>query len=272
MHYKIISTATYVFLFSTGSQGHLQPKYKRVQFVLRYSYTFVHIQPMFPLLLYIQEPFGPKYWPRRFHKFVHDTSHLKPIILIVTGIFDYLSSVQSLFPVGFIVAMLMVYFAVLNNWLENLTKIAARTSFEALVRNYRILQIFNQIGRNCFSGSTLPVLYSLSYWLILTLVVVYVKVGSKLVIVNQVNFLGAFALLLFCVNAVIKAGGTVLWKSQQTLNLLRKRRKEVYHQKVCRACAEVRIYFNSVFYFERNTFTVFLNSMINNVITIVLAI
>lgn len=88
---------------------------------------------------------------------------------------------------------------------------------------------------------------------------------------GKLNFFFALTVFLIAINAIIKVGGDVVANSQETRHTLRNTSTK-YLRKKLRGCRDVRIYFNEIFFFETGTFTVFMDSVINNAITIVLTI
>lgn len=84
------------------------------------------------------------------------------------------------------------------------------------------------------------------------------------------HFVGALAIMILCINVVIKAAGEIVIESVKTKIALKLTNKK-YLRKNLMACREIRVYLNSVFYFEKNTCTVFVDSLINNTITVALA-
>lgn len=86
----------------------------------------------------------------------------------------------------------------------------------------------------------------------------------------KIHFLGAVTIMMIRINSVVKAGGEILWESRETrIALINTKSK--YLRKRFRACREIRIYLNSVFYFEKSTCWIYMYSLINNTINVVLA-
>lgn len=197
----------------------------------------------------------------------------KLILYTLTGILDCLASIYSIFPVGFIVGMLVIYFASLSNWLKTLKRCVSNgVQLHVIVRHYQILQIFSQIGCSCFSASILPALYSMAYVFSLSILSAYILSGSTMSLETHLNYIGAILIIMASTRSVIRAGGDVLWSSNETLAILcRKSKNVLYLKKSVLACREIRTYFSPTYYFERSTFGVYLESLVKNAITIVFA-
>lgn len=95
------------------------------------------------------------------------------------------------------------------------------------------------------------------------------KRGATMPLETQLNFLLALICLIVATKSIIKVGGDVVATSQESKHAL-KNTPRMYLRKQLKGCRDIRIYFNDIFFFERGTFTVFIESVVNNVITIVL--
>lgn len=168
----------------------------------------------------------------------------------------------------FHVDSVIVYFAKFHKWLL-LIKVCSLS--EKSLKNYKIVELVNQIGCGCFSSTILPSLYTLGYWFTMVLVAAIIKMGAIMPLEGKLNFFFALTVFLIAINAIIKVGGDVVANSQETRHTLRNTSTK-YLRKKLRGCRDVRIYFNEIFFFETGTFTVFMDSVINNAITIVLTI
>lgn len=72
-------------------------------------------------------------------------------------------------------------------------------------------------------------------------------------------------------NVVIYSTGEILQALKDTKQALMKNLSTKSSQKQITARRDIRIYINSIFFMEKRTFTVFVHSMINNTITLILA-
>ncbi len=84
------------------------------------------------------------------------------------------------------------------------------------------------------------------------------------------HFIAVYAIIT-CMNAIINGAGEIVNVSQQTKETLWANVPKKVLRKQILARRDIRIYFNSVFFMEKGTFTVFLDSLINNTITLLLA-
>lgn len=239
---------------------------RRLNYIMKYTYLFAHIQPLFPTIMYIQDPFNVRYWPSRMQ--YGDNQVWKYFTVFLGGILDIYASIFSMFPVGFIVAMLIVFCAKSDTWLILIKEMGPS---ERTIRQYKMIEIYNQIGCNCFSASIMPSLYTFGYWFALAMLTTILQRGASLPAVTKLNLFMAFIAFSFCCNRIIKVGGNVVDSSKQTKRVFRKARGK-YLRRRLRGCRDVRIYFGDVFYFEKGTFTVFVHAVVNYAITIVLAI
>lgn len=235
------------------------------------AYVFLHVQPIAPAFLYFKEPFNVRYWPIRFKKFVSTDSRLDFLYILIGFIIDTWASIFVLFPAGFIVLTLIAYFAKLKLWL-NFTKMqnADNMGLRA-VQSYMIIEMVNQIGFSTLSTSILPTCYSIAHIFITMMFAALAKNFSNMPLELQLNTLGASYVILLIIKVVIRSSGEISDESIDTKNTLKNRVKSVHLRKQISARRDIRIYFNSVFYMEKSTFTVFLDSAINNTITVILA-
>lgn len=86
----------------------------------------------------------------------------------------------------------------------------------------------------------------------------------------QLNSLGALCVVIATINAVIKGAGEIVSTSQATKRFFKNSSDTNLRRKMA-ACRDIRIYFSSAFFIERGTFTVFMDSVINNTITFLLS-
>lgn len=248
-----------------------RPHAKKVdylQYTLKLIYILLHIQPFGPTVQYVMDPFSIRYWPVRFLPYCKTNFALRLVVLLVGGLLDVLSSIFALFPGGFLAIFFAIYFAKIKLWLR---LIRNEGSSEKTCRYYRIIELYNQIGHDCFSKSILPSLYTLGYWFALALSTTIVQRGASMPFELMMHFIGAVIILVYGINSVVKVGGDIVRESLETKHALCHIPQKYLRRKFL-ACREIRVYLNSVFYFDKRTCTVYFDSLINNTITVVLAI
>ncbi len=247
---------------------------------MKVCYIFLHFQPIFPAVLFLQDPFSSRYWPIRFS--LHSNSTAVKYVSFALGFFlDSWTNIFVVFPTGFITVLLIIYFAKLKFWVnltqQNLTikdffrAQRSERSAQLSLKHYKIVELINQIGFSCLFTSILPALYTGSHAFAAILLASLAKRSSGMNLDVKMNMCGAMLAIVGGINAVIKVAGEILDASQQIKQAFSKQMLNKELKRQILACRDIRIYFGSVFYFDRGTFTVFLTSVINNTITIILA-
>lgn len=264
MVFKIAGTQT------TGTSH--ERKARSRQMIVTLGYMFVHIQPIFPTILFAKDPFNIRYWPIRLKDLLPEDNMIQYIPVIFGGFLDIVFSVFIVFPVAFIVAMLIIYFAKLKHWLEvTQSNISTWGPSKVSLRKYQVIQLINQYGFCSLSSAILPVVYTFSHVFTTVIFTALAKGGTERSAEMQLNFLGTLCIIIVTINALIKGAGEIVSKSQQVKSEFKKHAIKRDIRMSLMACRDIRIYFSSVFFLEKGTFTVFINSVIDSTITFVLA-
>lgn len=197
---------------------------------------------------------------------------LQTAFILVGGFLDLVFSIFVLYPVSFIVTLLIIYFAKLNLWLVvTQSNIDISGPSKASLRKYQVIELINQCGFTCLSAAVLPAIYTFSHLFTTVMLTALINGGSKRSLEMQLNFVGTLCIIIVVVNAIIKGAGEIVTKSQDLKAIFKSNLTKKEVRKSLLACRDIRMYFSSVFYIEKGTFTVFLDSVINNTITVVLA-
>ncbi len=186
-------------------------------------------------------------------------------MILIGGIYEQVASFFAVFTIGNICFMLIVYFAKIHKWLLLIKECGPS---ERSIQKYIVMELVNRIGCGCFSSTILPSLYTLGYWTTVILVAAFIKMSSVMRLEVKLNFFFTVTVFIIAINGIIKVGGDVLATSKETKYAFRNSSK--YLRKKLQGCRDIRIYFNEIFFFEIGTFTVFMNSVVTNAITIVL--
>lgn len=239
--------------------------------ILTLGYIFIHVQPIFPTILFIKEPLNVRYWPIRFKNLYSNCVPLEYFFVILGALLDILASIFAVFPTGFIVAMLIIYFAKLKLWLMKINQmINIWGPSENTLRKFKIIAILNQFGFSCLSAEILPALYTVGYVFSTVTLAALFKRSAGMPFEVQLNCSGALIIIFITMNSVINVAGDIVTTSQDTKRAFIKAPKKDI-KKSMGACRDIRIYFNSVFFMEKGTYTVFVHCVINNTITFILA-
>lgn len=239
--------------------------------IITLCYIFIHFQPIFPAILFLQEPFNVRFWPIRFSSHSQNTA-IKQISFALGFFLDTWTNIFLVFPTGFVVVLLVIYFAKLKFWIHIVQQnLKLEGSIENSLKYYKIVELINQIGFCCMSTTILPAIYTNAHAFATIILASLAKRSSGMSLDVKLNMCGAVFVILVGINTVIKVAGEILNVSQQTKQAFGKRMIKKELRKQVLASRDIRVYVNSVFYMEKGTFTVFLTSVINNAITIILA-
>lgn len=245
---------------------------KRRHLFLKVCNIFVHFQPILPTLLFVRDPFNTRYWPVRFEKMYANHIVLQYSLVALGFLLDVVASIFSIFPSSFILAMLMIYFGKLNFCLQILKSDLKRWGpSEHSLKKYKILALINQFAFSCLSNAILPLVYSMAHIFTTVVLASLLKRGSRRDFEAELNCCCALFILIVVVNTIIMGAGEIVTRSQQIKHIFTRTVTKRNLRKSILACRDIRIYFNSVFFMEKETFTVYLNSVIDNTITLVLA-
>lgn len=232
----------------------------------------MHFQPLFPTSLFVQDPFNARYWPIVFLNFFNSNSLFVKYLSFTVGLLiEVWINFYNVFPVSLVAAILILYLAKLKLWLD-LTKHNMHIwgSSKILLQNYRTIELVNQIGFSCLSTTILPTVYSAAHISTACAFASLVKGFSVMALEVKINHFIAIYAIITCMNAIIKGAGEIVEVSKQAKQALWTNMPEKHLRKQILARRDIRIYFNSAFFMENGTFMVFLDSVINNTISIVL--
>lgn len=239
--------------------------------IITACYIFAHLQPLFPTIMFIKEPFNIRYWPIRFKEVYANNLVLKCVAVLVGGFLDIIASIFAVFPIGLVVSMLMIYFAKLKLWLVQISNnMRVFGASESSLQKYRIVELVNKFGLCCLSAEILPIFYTgIHACSTITLATLFQRT-SEVSFEVQLNCSLSFIVIMLAVHSLIIGAGETVTISQNMKHKFIDAPTKFLRKRMV-ACRDIRVYFNSVFFIEKGTFTVFVDSVINNTITFMLA-
>ncbi len=185
--------------------------------------------------------------------------------------FEIIAATFCLYPASFIIALLIIYFAKLKFWLTKINKrIYILGPSETSFRSYRTVELVSQFGYSCLSPAIFPLFYAIAHAFSTVTFALLAKSFEGVGIEVQLNSLCALCVIIATINAVIKGAGEIVTTSQTTKAIFKNAQQKTLRRNMA-ACRDIRIYFNSVFFIEQGTFTVFMDSVIHNTITFLLS-
>jgi len=234
---------------------------------VKYAGWVFTIQPLFPLLMYIKSPLSHRYISIRFKSLnLQNATELH----VIGGLIDLIFSYVTVFPALWVVLSAILYYQKMNYWLTETTKIiqACGQPFNA-IKKYRTMQTINQLVYEHFTPMVLPTIYGTGYWASVGLWTGILK-GHRIMPNEVIGNLGPMAMLgLIVINLNVDAAGVILQCSQHLKRNLVSRRSSLLNRYV-KSSRDIKIYVGSTFFYERSTFAVTVNTMLNNVLTITL--
>jgi len=189
---------------------------------------------------------------------------------IIGGILDTLFSCVSTIPAMFVGWIVMLYFQKFRFWLEMIINKLEQNGLSIIaIRQYQLLQTINKIAYATICPKIIPTVHFCGYMVSLALwtsIVTSFKTTSSGILIN----FGVMAVVdAIGINLLIEAGGCVLECSRNVKRSLG-RSADPLMRKYIRSCRDLRVYAGSVFFYEKSTVAVFVDSVINNMITIIL--
>jgi len=218
--------------------------------------------------MYIQNPNFPQYIGKRVASFGMEAGSGT---YIVGGILDTAFGCSGTLPCFFVGFVVVLYLQKMRFWLEMIRTKLQRNGLSIIgIKQYRLMQTINKIAYTCIGQLLLPSVYFTFYCITLSLWTTIIKSSKSMTIGIFFNF-GFFAIFdVYGMDLLVKAGGCVLEYSQ-SIQICLKRSQNPLMRRYLRSCNDVRVYVGPVFYSDKSSFTVCLNSIINNMITIILA-
>lgn len=235
--------------------------------VLLFGWVF-HIQPVFPLIQYIQSWGSVRYMPFRILRYIPSlqaTSYTY-LLIVFSGVIDTLFTYISLFG-GIIVMGCFGLYNARSKFLLGVfsQKVKQNNNYAAntIVLQYRSYQILSLIASSC-SGSYI---FLFVYWAGYTYLVFLV---AKTIEDPKLEYILFISMIVWAYKMLVKAGGELLSESELCCKLMNSSEKQLV-RKVAKSCKDLRFYVSGTFYFENSTFLVFIDSVINNTIAVLLA-
>lgn len=228
------------------------------------STIFAHIQPIFPLILHLENRYSQRYWLARS---LSRSLYNSPLIIVLYAINDLLYSYMGFFVTVLLISTLLIYITVTNFSLQLLWKTVSRHYIPIYRLNlqYRQLQIFNRIGNFGFANIVMPTLVAGGMCLLVFVTTCLVRRAHILQTVIICNFLICLFFMVSGFHALIDAGGRV-WKTSNKIKFHLRYRKvncdSTYRilkfDKTCvMSWQEIRFYMGSILYFHTATFFLF---------------
>lgn len=231
---------------------------------------FVHVQPLIPLILFLENRYSRRYWLGRFlHPEVYDSV----AVTVLYGLNDIIYSFSAIFsavlaigiPVIFI-NITVVFLLRLRQIVQSLpqgkkgTALVAFVPIKKIYMMYREIQIFSTIGVKGFGSVAIPLLIFFSTIVTVLMVTCLIQSFRILHPIILFNFLVGSCFMLAGFHLLIEAGGKVLDISRDIkFSVLHRfrflaRKSDRYS---LQACQEIRIYVASFLYFHSATFILY---------------
>lgn len=244
------------------------PIQKSILLVVTIAGWAFHLQPLAPLALYPQNWQSIRYLPTRIFKFFpNPPAAIRLVIILISGVVDLIFSYTAIFAGYTVIAIYGIYIAKMKFWLKSLThNIVAKgmdKSVLTIVVQFRTLYALNQICRASYNSEFLFLLWNISYAMIVSLLAQCFRYNVHMPLRAAVISIPCVFLALFIHRYVATIGGEVLEYSQNCLLVMSTGSIRI-SRRSAKSCRELRMYFGSVFYFEKSTFAVFLDAAVNN--------
>ncbi|CAL8145591.1 unnamed protein product [Orchesella dallaii] len=217
----------------------------------------------------ISNPLSHRYLPYRLQQMGVKVDRY---VLLLGGFMDCSLSFVTLHATLMIIWLVTLYFQMMRFWLDMILRLSCnRGWFETAFQQYRVLQTLNQIARDYMSHGIIPAIYLMCYCVTLAFWTSIVMTYGTMPFEMILNFAIMGSLLSLATHLTIDTAGTILETSQTVKRQLYFCQKNLTRKHV-RSCSDIKIYCGSTSYFEKHTVTVFVDSIINNMITIILAL
>lgn len=234
-----------------------------------------HLQPVGPLVLHFQNRYSYRYWPALYiSNSVYNSLPVKILYALTDLLFSYFGIICSLYAI----LATASYLGLAHIWTVKLNEcIKYGLSFNVGIKVYKEQLVLNKIANSVLANKLIPTFMLGGGFVLGQIVVTLIKSYHSQSVTILTNFVVGLFLLVWAFQFVIDVGGQCWEVSVKikrnffvVMNKVEKFRFKM-ESKTVNACLEVRIYMRSDFYFKSTTYFAYLETVLSNAITVVLA-
>lgn len=233
-----------------------------------------HVQPIVPLLLHFENRNSYRYWPSIYlPKSLYNSLPTKVIYALNDLLFSYFGLLCTMFTIMAAVS----YLGLAYIWLKTINEnIKFGMPVKIAIQLYREQLVLNKIANAVLADSLVPTFLLGGGFVLGQILVALIKSYREQPLSVLANLVVALILIVWAVWFVIDVGGKC-WETSVRIkqNLIlygpQSKKTSTIMWKTINAQLEVRIYMRSDFYFKSTTYFAFLETILTNSITVILA-